>query len=245
MDRVLKVINILLLVIVGMLLLTCVMALIQGSKVDLGKVADWWAGLSALATVGTFAVAYTVYKKAPNWLGQKKDEDVYILVKKLVIEDYYAALKFYQKSIIGLTVAQNNVLTNTYTNKNLGINHTFIADAFVIDNITNTLKLIRKLGYKLTHEINILHENYCSKLIESTNAYIRTWEHYNKLMEYNENSASVKSNAAEIKRIREMFDNDFIKATNHYAKIKHAHDQLQNHEGLIMDYVIKMSKAKH
>ncbi len=74
MDRVLKVINILLLVIVGMLLLTCVMALIQGSKVDLGKVADWWAGLSALATVGTFAVALIALKKAPNWFKQKSNE---------------------------------------------------------------------------------------------------------------------------------------------------------------------------
>ncbi|TDX13020.1 hypothetical protein EDF88_4301 [Buttiauxella sp. BIGb0552] len=74
MDKVLKVINILLLSIVGMLLLIGVMMLVQGSRIDLGKVADWWAGLSAVATAGTFAIALIALKKAPNWFKQKRNE---------------------------------------------------------------------------------------------------------------------------------------------------------------------------
>lgn len=73
MDRVLKVVNILLMVIVGMLLLTGVMVIVQGSKVDF-KAADWWAALSAVATVGTFAVALIALKKAPDWIKQKRND---------------------------------------------------------------------------------------------------------------------------------------------------------------------------
>ena len=86
MDRLLKIINILLLSIVGMLLLIGVMVLVQGSKVDLGKIADWWAGLSAVATVGTFAVAVIVLRKAPNWFKQKRNETGFNHVISLMLE---------------------------------------------------------------------------------------------------------------------------------------------------------------
>ncbi|MBJ8975305.1 hypothetical protein I5438_01710 [Citrobacter freundii] len=84
MARVLNVINILLLSIVGMLFLTGVMVLVQGSKVDLGKAADWWAALSAVATVGTFTVALIALKKAPDWFKQKIVEDGYSLANEII-----------------------------------------------------------------------------------------------------------------------------------------------------------------
>lgn len=88
MDRVLKIINILLLSIVGMLLLTGVMVLVQGNKVDF-KAADLWAALSAVATVGTFVVALIALRKAPDWLGQKKHEDGYNIAKNLFLNDFF------------------------------------------------------------------------------------------------------------------------------------------------------------
>ena len=84
MDRVLKVINILLLSIVGMLLLTGVMVLVQGSKVDF-KAADWWAALSAVATVGTLAVALLAYNK---WIDNKNRERAYEIVDDLITVQY-------------------------------------------------------------------------------------------------------------------------------------------------------------
>lgn len=91
MDRVLKVVNILLMVIVGMLLLTCVMALIQGSKIDLGKVADWWAGLSAIGTLGTFYVAWLVYRKVPDWLAPKLTDRKFKFADEII--DEFCALQ--------------------------------------------------------------------------------------------------------------------------------------------------------
>ncbi|NDO83168.1 hypothetical protein CJP72_21065 [Citrobacter sp. NCU1] len=84
MDRVLRVINILLLSIVGMLLLICVSILVQGSKIDLGKVADWWAALSAVATLGTFAVALFAYRKVPDWLAPKLKDRQFKFADELI-----------------------------------------------------------------------------------------------------------------------------------------------------------------
>ncbi|GEM_PF-2720928 len=117
MDRVLKVINILLLSIVGMLLLTGVMVLVQGSKVELGKAADWWAGLSAVATTGTFVVAFIALKKAPDWLGQKKHEDGYNIAKNFFMNDLHEL--------------KNNVYNSVYTADIL---------VFEINNISNNLE---------------------------------------------------------------------------------------------------------
>lgn len=86
MDHVLKFINIFLLSIVGMLLLTGVMVLVQGSKVDF-KAADWWAALSAVATVGTFYVAWLVYRKVPDWLAPKLKTKQFEFADEL-IEDF-------------------------------------------------------------------------------------------------------------------------------------------------------------
>jgi hypothetical protein len=85
MDRVLKIINLLLLSIVGVLLLIGVMVLVQGSKVDLGKAADWWAGLTAVGTVATFSVALLAYNK---WIDNKNRERAYEIVDDLITVQY-------------------------------------------------------------------------------------------------------------------------------------------------------------
>lgn len=111
MERVLNIINILLLSIVGMLLLTGVMVLVQGSKVDLGKAADWWAGLSAVATVGTLAVALLAYNK---WIDNKNRERAYEIVDDLITVQYIK---------ISVLIEQLNFkAVNLYSKLN-GVNH--------------------------------------------------------------------------------------------------------------------------
>lgn len=85
MERVLKFINILLLSIVGMLLLIAVMILVQGSKLELGKAADWWAALTAIGTVATFSVALLAYNK---WIENKNRERAYEIVDDLITVKY-------------------------------------------------------------------------------------------------------------------------------------------------------------
>lgn len=69
-----------------MLLLTCVMVLVQGSKVELGKYADWAAVLSAVATAGTFLVAVIALKTAPKWFEQKQSETGFNHVVNIMAE---------------------------------------------------------------------------------------------------------------------------------------------------------------
>lgn len=233
MDRVLKIINILLLSIVGMLLLTGVMVLVQGSKVDLGKIADWAAVLSASATAGTFYVAWLAYRKVPDWLGQKKNEDIYSLAKKLVIEDYYNALNFYQKTTIDLTTAFNNTLEKDHSTL-LSSQHTFTSDVFVVDNISKTIKLIRKLGFKLTDNVIPMHNNYYNSMQLSTDPYMNAWKYY-RLIKKHDND----SNSADISDIKAKFFENFKEVQMHYSKIEMHYKILIDNDINIIDYIEK------
>ncbi|WP_391487825.1 hypothetical protein [Leclercia tamurae] len=140
MDRVLKIINILLLSIVGMLLLTGVMVLFQGSKLDLGKAADWWAALSAIGTLGTFYVAWIVYRKVPDWLAPKLTDRKFKFADE-IIDEFCAlqqqALCLYIDMWIFLELDKNDSDTFTTNSKS------------VVDkskqHMTNTLMLKEKI----------------------------------------------------------------------------------------------------
>lgn len=139
MDRVLKVVNILLMVIVGMLLLTGVMVIVQGSKVDF-KAADWWAALSAVATVGTFYVAWIVYRKVPDWLAPKLTDRKFKFADE-IIDEFCAlqqqALCLYIDMWVFLELDKNDSDTFTANSKS------------VVDkskqHMTNTLMLKEKI----------------------------------------------------------------------------------------------------
>ncbi|MCP6669574.1 hypothetical protein NL517_29730, partial [Klebsiella pneumoniae] len=46
---------------------------------------DW---LSSISTFGTLVVAYSAYKKAPEWISQRMHEDAFSLAKKIILDDY-------------------------------------------------------------------------------------------------------------------------------------------------------------
>lgn len=151
MDRVLKIINILLLGIVGILLLIGVIVLVQGSKVDLGKVADWWAGLSAIATVGTFLVALAAFKKAPDWFNQKIVEDGYVIANDIIYNDAPEIIILFNKFRVKLTAYCFNLRLNL-DRKDINSSHT-ISLATATDNLVNELM---SANLKLRKKINSL-----------------------------------------------------------------------------------------
>ncbi|MHA1025506.1 hypothetical protein [Enterobacter ludwigii] len=182
MDRVLNFINILLLCIVGMLLLIGVMVLVQGSKVDLGKIADWAAVLSASATAGTFGVAFAAYKKAPDWLGQKKHEDAYIIAKNLFINDFFELKRTVIQSI---TVAEtlstdmdiisddiDDVLTMENCNSNLNIfQNAGVTPASMLTN----LEKLKILGWEFTIESDTKFASLNSSFSELRKKHSLLW----------------------------------------------------------------------
>ncbi|TDX13019.1 hypothetical protein EDF88_4300 [Buttiauxella sp. BIGb0552] len=52
---------------------------------EFGSVSDW---VSSISTFGTLTIAIAAYRKAPDWINQKKHEDGYELAKKLIVYEY-------------------------------------------------------------------------------------------------------------------------------------------------------------
>ncbi|MEN3754868.1 hypothetical protein ABC733_26070 [Mangrovibacter sp. SLW1] len=52
-----------------------------GHVMELGSISDW---LSSLSTFGTLVVAYMAYKKAPEWMSQKRYDIVHSIINDLI-----------------------------------------------------------------------------------------------------------------------------------------------------------------
>ncbi|MCW2478130.1 hypothetical protein [Candidatus Symbiopectobacterium sp. NZEC135] len=62
---------------------------------EVGTWADW---VSALSTFGTLGIAFAAYRKAPEWIQQRKQQDGYELAKNLICEQ----LPLLRKSITNI-----------------------------------------------------------------------------------------------------------------------------------------------
>ena len=75
--------RIILMVSVVLLFFVCVCYLlcnkVQWCKIELGSFSDW---VSSLSTFGTLIVAFLAYKKAPEWINQKMNEDAFSIAKE-------------------------------------------------------------------------------------------------------------------------------------------------------------------
>jgi hypothetical protein len=86
----LKIYNRVILVVSITLLLFCcfIIAYVVGFgsiKYEVKDFPDW---LSSISTFGTLVVAYSAYKKAPEWISQRMHEDAFSLAKKVILDDY-------------------------------------------------------------------------------------------------------------------------------------------------------------
>lgn len=48
-----------------------------------GNIADWF---NTAGTLGTFAIAAVAYRKAPDWIKQRKHEDAFSIAKELIFD---------------------------------------------------------------------------------------------------------------------------------------------------------------
>ncbi|MGK3553493.1 hypothetical protein [Klebsiella oxytoca] len=86
----LKIYNHVILVISIMLLLFCCLIIAYAMGVgsilyEIKNFPDW---LSSISTFGTLVVAYSAYKKAPEWISQRMHEDAFSLARKVILDDY-------------------------------------------------------------------------------------------------------------------------------------------------------------
>lgn len=149
MERIMKVINIMLMVIVGMLLLISVMIFLQVSQSDLSKIKDWWAPLNAVATAGTFVVALIALLKAPNWFNQKTNEEGYSIANQIIYTDLPEIRILSNKFRVKFTAFCYNAFQSLNNEKvNESYTNSLIVDAeTLINELTSAnYSLIKKLG---------------------------------------------------------------------------------------------------
>ncbi|CAI1684229.1 Uncharacterised protein [Serratia liquefaciens] len=71
------------------LLLIGVMFYNSDKKMEIGSLTDW---ISSLSTFCTLVVACMAYKKAPDWIKQKVDENSLVIATKIICESYPSVL---------------------------------------------------------------------------------------------------------------------------------------------------------
>lgn len=135
------------------------------SSADFGSVSDW---ISSLSTLGTLVVALIALKKAPDWLGQKKHEDAYILSKIFFLEQ----LPSLSNAISRIGSSVNKLALNiefgmdsidkVLTKEDSDINMNLLNDAHnIIDQMNFKINQLEMLGWQLKQDSrNIIDEMY-------------------------------------------------------------------------------------
>lgn len=78
-----------------------------GNKLEWGSVSDWF---NTAGTLGTLAIAYFAYKKAPEWINRKIDEDALTLGT----ESYYILIEDIQTNILRIRNLINHPRNRIY-----------------------------------------------------------------------------------------------------------------------------------
>ncbi|MCF2265058.1 hypothetical protein LGR80_21740 [Enterobacter hormaechei subsp. xiangfangensis] len=81
-NLVLLAINIVLFIVAILVLIKVLFSDFNGF--EWGSVTDW---VNSLSTLGTLGVAYAAYRKAPEWISQRKHDSAFDIAKKIILED--------------------------------------------------------------------------------------------------------------------------------------------------------------
>ncbi|MBG0750338.1 MULTISPECIES: hypothetical protein [Pectobacterium] len=124
---------------------------------EVGSWADW---VSALSTFGTLGIAFAAYKKAPDWLQPKVDEDVYKITKDLllfkyndlteILSDSFNIIQYYIQYPYGEQRYTYDEIIRYYANFNSSNDQRKKIKAASIH--------IKKLGYELETQFLTYHE---------------------------------------------------------------------------------------
>lgn len=163
----LKIYNRIILVVSIVLLFLCVFIIcysikFNGVKIEFDSVSDW---VSSLSTLGTLIVAYSAYKKAPEWLNQRMHEDAFSLAKKLMLDDYPLLKRKVDKAgaLVGYNDAQLDMIGDDFKlfmsvddcDKALSVFHDL---QYTPSQIKINLESLSKLGWSIRPEILIINE---------------------------------------------------------------------------------------
>jgi hypothetical protein len=120
--------------------------------------------LSALSTFGTLCIAYIAFRKAPEWLHQKKNEDGYLLAKELILDDYLNMYKKFRESTeklreiqITLEYSPDKISKAINTSECIKHIHSLKNNSMMFVDLNHKISKLSKFGYNLKKEV--LHYN--------------------------------------------------------------------------------------
>lgn len=202
-----------------------------------GNIADWF---NTAGTLGTFAIAIMAYRKAPDWIRQRKDEDAFSIASELINESLpsvdavvqtVSSSSFFIKDAIDFVekrAMKLNEITDLETCMvNLRIWHD--RDLFLIKEIQSLNKL-KRLGWYIKPEMLELFMKMRRELTQINRHHTTTWLRIKDFIEKDINPLNVEILTKSLDRLQlsednfnktyGLFEKSFINIED-YFEIKH------------------------
>ncbi|WP_170956379.1 hypothetical protein [Kosakonia sacchari] len=232
-----KKLNSALLLTVFILFITTILVLIKvlfsGAKVfEWGSVSDW---VSSSSTFGTLVIAWFAYKKAPQWISQRRHDSAFDIAKKLILDDIVelkhivnsAAMQaddlIWQFEI--LSSDPEYFLTVDNCEKALEIFHSPIVTPALLKKDINKLK---KLGWYIANDANQDLEHMEKEYILLYKKHTQLWVELKKHISGQRTRAKEKIDVASIERIH-YINNKNTKFNSHYCHFDELYDHFDEY----------------
>ncbi|WP_430689148.1 hypothetical protein [Klebsiella quasipneumoniae] len=217
----LKIYNRIILAVSMVLLCSCVFIIcysikFNGVKIEFDGISDW---ISSLSTFGTLVVAYSAYKKAPEWLNQRMHEDAFFLAKKLMLDDYPLLKRKVDKAgaLVSYNDAQLDMIGDDFKlfmsvddcDKALSVFHDL---QYTPSQIKINLESLSKLGGSIRSEILIINEKMDAHYKAMNKAYVMAYTAIRTIVANPEGeyraiySKSIESSFKKFAKHEEQFD---------------------------------------
>lgn len=202
-----------------------------------GNIADWF---NTAGTLGTFAIAVMAYRKAPDWIRQRKDEDAFSIASELINENLpsvgavvqnVSSYTFFLKDAIDF-VDKKQMKINEITDIETCIANLEIwknRDLFLMKEIQSLQKL-KRLGWYMKPETLELLMKMRRDLTQIYRHHTTTWIRVKEFIEKDINPLNVEIITKSLNRLQlsedsfgkayESFEDSFINIED-YFEIKH------------------------
>ncbi|ROP61596.1 hypothetical protein EDF81_0067 [Enterobacter sp. BIGb0383] len=230
-----KKLNTALIITVIVLLIAAILVLIKILFSDMkgfewGNVSSW---VSACGTLGTLLIALMAYRKAPEWISQKKHDSAFDIAKKIIIED----LPELQELISTVSSQANNLIWQFDLISNDP------KDFITLNNCTQALaifhppqisprtfrkdlKKLRKLGWRMNQDAHQELEKMKQSYIKIHRANAMLWNILkNHVTNESHSTKSIKERTLDLISRVTKHEDDFEQAYEEFDRLHSSFDQ--------------------
>lgn len=180
-----------LLALVALLLILAIIATVNiiinqysTEKMVFGSWSDWF---NTAGTLGTFAIAAMAYRKAPDWIKQRKHETAFDMAQKLMVDDISEIIKLMNMALFKasnlewkfgiLSTDAKDFVTVTECEENLNLFKKTLITPITID---IDLSKLRKLGWHIDEDTKLDLDVMIQKYYRTQRHYYTLWSDLQK-----------------------------------------------------------------